>query len=274
VHTTLLGQTIELEPSRQLAAFFARILAAPSGAEAEALAYGPKSPITPAGTSPEGLPIWSREQLVLPEWAYLQDAVARCRAARGELNLPGIMSAPTWSVAEAARSLGVSEESIRHRVHVGDLVALGGTGTGGAGNGYRIDRRQVEALTTRLAAASSGRVPALYAREGTNGAAQIVVLVRGKDGELVDGERVGDATAERTELVWGEWSEALVQLGTASKARAFRLIPQHGEVTRRLYPVEGCGLEVAGRWREIDRTNNRAEAGRMIDEFRKGVRRG
>lgn len=281
-HITLLGQTLELEPSRQLAAFYHRILEAPSGAEAEALAYGPKSPITPAGHTGEGLPIWGREQLVTPEWAYLQDAVARCRAARGELDVAGILRAPTWSVAEAARSLGIAEASVRHLVQVGELVAVGGDGRGGAGNGYRLDRRTVEALQTRRASRAAGRVPALYGLVGAADGRQVVVAVRGPDGGLVDGELVGDATAERTEIVWPEWTEALVKIEVPGKAggapsrtgRAFRIIPQHGEPTRRLYPDEGCRLEVVGRFQQIGHWNNRDRAREAFDEFKKGARRG
>lgn len=274
LYTTLLGHRLEVTLTSELEKFYDRILAAPSGADAEALAIGAvegvSHPLTPAGRSPDGLPSWSAATLRDPRWPYLQDAVARCRAAHGELDVGSIMSAATWTVAEAARSLGVSEQTVRTLVRDGDLPAVEVDGR------HLIDRRVVEAhATTGTQAGKTARVPALYVRAGTIGAADVQVYVIGSDCRELQGELLASVDGV-DELVFPEWHEAVVLFGKGEKCRAVQIRPHHGRAAGK-FGLDG--LAVVGRVEMIDKSNNRAEAAAMFETFRtafaaKGARRG
>lgn len=254
-YTTLLGLRLEVPVTAELERYYNRILAAPSGVDAEALAYGTVEgvvhPLTPVGRNPDGLPIWSAETLRDPRWPYLQDAVARCRAAHGELDVGSIMAAATWTVAEAARSLGVSEQTVRLLVREGDLPAVEVDGR------HLIDRRVVEAhTTTGTRAGKTERVPALYVRAGTIGAADVQVFVIGTDCRPIKGELLSSVDGV-DELVFPEWHEAAVLFGKGDKCRAVQIRPHHGRAASK-FGLDG--LAVVGRVEIIDKWNNRGEA--------------
>lgn len=266
--TTLLGLTVDLEADDKLERFYDQILACPTGAEAEDLAYGPENPLAEA-VAPGALPVWTPAQLRDPRWAYLQDAVARCRAAAGELDLASVMRAATWDVAEAARSLGVVENSVRVLVRNGDLPAVQ------AGGRYLLDRRAVEAYAAQgtrqgTAAGAPVRVPALYIRAGRRHEATLTVIVTDAAGQAVDGEITCDVDGTE-EAVIPVWAEAVIAWGTAGKLRAVRVRPAHGRAVSRFGVA---GLEAVGRVELLDRTNNRAEAADMLAAERKRVGRG
>lgn len=265
--TTLLGLTLDLEADDKLERFYDQILACPTGEEAETLAYGPENPLA-EDVAPGALPVWTAAQLRDPRWAYLQDAVARCRAAAGELDLASVMRAATWDVAEAARSLGVVENSVRVLVRNGDLPAVQ------AGGRYLLDRRAVEAYAAQgtrqgTAAGAPVRVPALYIRAGRRHEATLTVIVTDAAGQAVDGELLTDVDGAE-EAVIPSWAEAVIAWGTAGKLRAVRVRPAHGRAVSRFGVA---GLEVVGRVELLDRTNNRAEAADMLTAERKRVGR-
>lgn len=275
-YTTLLGQRVELDVTANLERFYNRILAADSGAAAEALAYGADPavahPLTPIARNPEGVASWSAETLRDPRWAYLQDAVARCRAAHGELDVGAVMAAATWTVAEAARSLGVSEQAVRRLVADGDLPAVVIDGRN------LIDRRVVEAYaTTGTRTGSTDRVPALYARVGASGPAEVLVRVIDADGRELAGDLLSSVDGV-DELVFTGWARAAVRFGRggkvgggADKCRAAIIEPRHGRAAR-TFGLDG--LAVVTRAEVIESANNRAEAHALFDAFKSEVRRG
>jgi excisionase family DNA binding protein len=275
-YTTLLGQRVDLDVTASLEKFYSRILAAENGAAAEALAYGAdpsiSHPLTPIGRNAEGVASWSAETLRDPRWAYLQDAVARCRAAHGELDVGAVMSAATWTVAEAARSLGVSEQAVRKLVADGDLPAVVIDGRN------LIDRRVVEAYaTTGTRAGSTERVPALYARIGASGPAEVLVCVVGPDGREMTGELLSSVDGV-DELVFVGWARAAVRYGKggpvgggADKCRGAVIEPRHGRAAR-TFGLDG--LAVVTRAEVIESANNRAAAHALFDAFKSEVRRG
>lgn len=253
-YTTLLGLVIDVPVDAQLERFYDRILGSASGRAAEDLAYGPENPIQHART-PEGLPIWTAAELRDPRWAYLQDAVGRCRAACGELDLGAVMAAPMWSVAEAARSLGVHPVNVRKLIASGELPAIE------SGGRYLIDRAAVEAhASTGTRAGATTRVPALYVRAGSRGPANLVVVALDDDGRPAADELLRSADGV-DEVVIADWREAVILAGKGDKARAIRVRPAHG---RAVSAFGLDGLEARGRWELIDKTNNRSEAAEML----------
>lgn len=264
-YTTLLGLQLELELTPDLEAFYDRILACPSGEAAEEIAYSLDNPLAPGivdGPMVAGLPVWTVEQFRDPRWHYLQDAVARCRAACGELDVASVMRAATWSTHEAARSLGVSAEKVRAAARTGDLPAVQVAGQ------YMLDRRVVEAhASTGTREGKTTRVPALYVRAGTRGEASLVVVAVDDQGRPVEGELrmvEGEGGREVEERVIPEWTEAVIAWGTAGKLRAVRVRPAHGRAVSS-FGIDG--LEARGRVELLDKTNNRAEASAMLTAF-------
>lgn len=272
-YTTLLGLRVELDVTTALEKFYDRILAAEDGTAAEALAYGTDPsvahPLTPLSRNQDGLPNWSAMTLRDPRWTYLQDAVARCRAAHGELDVGAVMSAATWTVAEAARSLGVSEQAVRKLVSDGDLPAVMIDGR------HLLDRRVVEAhATTGTRASSTDRVPALYARIGATGAAEVIVRVVDAAGREMTGDLLSSVVGV-DELVFVGWARAAVRYGKGGaggdKCRAAILEPRHGRAAR-TWGLDG--LAVVTRAEVTASANNRAEAHALFDAFKSEVRRG
>lgn len=261
-YMTLLGQLVDVDVDTRLERFYDSILASPSGAAAEDLLYGPTNPLAAGLELRDGLPVWTAAVLRDPRWTFLLDAVARCRAACGELDVAAVMRAATWSTAEAARSLGCSEVNVRALVASGALPAVTAAGR------HMLDRTAVEAYDGVRRAAERGRVPALYVRAGTRGDARLVVVVLGEDGRELAGELLGGAD-DVEELVFAGWAEAVVLAGKGDKARAIHVRPLHGR------PATGFGLEgleARGRWEILDRTNNREEAASLLAAIRTKAR--
>lgn len=264
-YTTMLGRVLELEDKpAKLATFYAKILACETGAAAEDLAYGPKNPLAVAHNV-AGLPIWTAEQLRDPRWAYLQDAVARCRLAAGELDLESVMRAASWEVAEAARSLGVTPASVRQHIDTGALPAVQVAGR------WLLDRRAVEAFSGvgGRGGPRPASVPALYIRAGVRGEAGVGAIVVNSDGVELEGDLRHDLDGVEERVVEA-WDEALITAGTAGKLRAWRVRPAHGRAVLRLGVA---GLEVVGRIEIVDKTNNRGEAAEMLAGFKADLRR-
>lgn len=267
-YTTLLGLQIELRLTGELERYHDKIAAAEGGAAAEAMAYGTdpavKHPLTPIARNMDGLPSWSALTLQSPEWAYLQDAVALCRARHGELDVGSVLRSATWTVAEAARSLGVNEDAVRVAVRSGQLPAVQAEGR------YLLNRRTVEAHeTTGTRAGRTERVPALYVRAGTVGEAALIVHAVDAQGAPVDGELLGsvDGVDER---VFEGWARAVIHWGRAGQARAVIVRPAHGRAATK-YAIDSLGA--VGRFELEDKTNNRGEAAAMLDAFKAEIRR-
>lgn len=261
-HVTLLGLALDVDVDRKLERFYDRILAAPAGRDAEDLLYGADNPLADALT-PEGLPIWTGPQLRDSRWAYLGDAVARCRAAHGELDIASVMGAATWDSSEAARSLGVTEMSVRRLVAAGDLPSVMISGR------HMLDRRAVEAhATAGTRAGKVERVPALYLRSGQIDDARLVAVVIGPDGRLTTGDLVR-AIDKIDEVVIDAWIEAVILWGKGDKARAIHVRPAHGRPTT---SVGLDSLEARGRWELLDKTNNRGEAADMLGRLKARAR--
>jgi len=262
-YTTLLGQFVDVDVDAILERFYDSILASPNGAAAEDLLYGPTNPLAAGLELRDGLPVWTAAVLRDPRWTFLLDAVARCRAATGELDVAAVMRAATWSTAEAARSLGCSEVNVRALVASGALPAVTAAGR------HMLDRAAVEAYDgVRQAGHRGTRVPALYVRAGTRGDARLVVVVLGEDGRELAGELLGSVD-DVEELVFAGWAEAVILAGKGDKARALHVRPLHGRAATG-FGLEG--LEVRGRWEILDRTNNREEAASLLAAIRAKAR--
>jgi excisionase family DNA binding protein len=261
-YTTLLGLAIDEPTDPAFERFYNRILAAPNGAAADDLLYSADNPLAAGLEQRDGLVNWTSERLRDPAWAYLADAVARCRAACGELDVGAIMSAATWDTAEAARSLGCSPANVRYLIDRGELPAVV------AGGRYMLDRRAVEAFAPTSSRGKTDRVPALYLRAGTRGAANLVAVVVGRDGAELEGELVRSVDGI-DELVFEDWREAVVVAGKGQeghdRARALHVRPAHGRAAS-AFGLDG--LEARGRWEIVDKTNNRAEAVDMLGAFK------
>ncbi len=258
-YMTLLGQLVDVEVDAGLERFYDSILAAPSGGAAEDLLYGQTNPLAAGLELRDGLPVWTAAVLRDPRWTFLIDAVARCRAACGELDVAAIMRAATWTTAEAARSLGCSEVNVRALVGSGALPAVT------SGGRHMLDRAAVEAYDgVRQAGHRGTRVPALYVRAGTRGDARLVVVVLGDDGRELEGELVTSG-GEVEELVFEAWAEAVFLAGKGDKARALHVRPLHGRAAAG-FGLEG--LEVRGRWEILDRTNRREDAAELLQAIK------
>jgi len=258
-YMTLLGQLVDVDADPRLERFYDSILASPNGGAAEDLLYGPANPLAAGLELRDGLPVWTAAVLRDPRWTFLLDAVARCRAACGELDVAAVMRAATWSTAEAARSLGCSEVNVRALIASGALPAVTAAGR------HMLDRAAVEAYDgVRQAGHRGTRVPALYVRAGTRGDARLVVVVLGEDGRELAGELLGSAD-DVEELVFSGWAEAVFLGGKGDKARALHVRPLHGRAAAG-FGLEG--LEVRGRWEILDRTNNRDEAAGLLAAIR------
>jgi excisionase family DNA binding protein len=262
-YATLLGHVVDVETDGALERFYDQILAAENGTAAEDLAYGAKNPLAAGLARGEhDLPIWTAAQLRDPRWVYLQDAVARCRAAHGELDVASVMRAATWDSAEAARSLGVTEASVRRLVADGDLPAVSISGR------YMIDRSAVEAFVTAgTRAGRTDRVPALYLRAGTIDGARLVAAVVG-EGVSDPGYTLHTSVDGVDEITVTSWREAVILWGKGDKARAVQIRPAHSRPANR---IAFDSLAAVGRWEIIDKTNNRGEAQQMlVDAFGRG----
>lgn len=258
-YMTLLGQLVDVEVDAGLERFYDSILAAPSGGAAEDLLYGQTNPLAAGLELRDGLPVWTAAVLRDPRWTFLIDAVARCRAACGELDVAAVMRAATWTTAEAARSLGCSEVNVRALVGSGALPAVT------SGGRHMLDRAAVEAYDgVRQAGHRGTRVPALYVRAGTRGDARLVVVVLGDDGRELEGELVTSG-GEVEELVFEGWAEAVMLAGKGDKARALHVRPLHGRAAAG-FGLEG--LEVRGRWEILDRTNRREDAAELLQAIK------
>lgn len=265
-YTTLLGLPLdlEIETGDAFERLYNKILGSPNGTTADDLLYSAENPLAADLEQRDGLVNWTADRLRDPRWSFLADAVARCRAACGELDVGAVMSAATWDTAEAARSLGCSPANVRYLIDRSELPAVV---TGG--NRYMLDRRAVEAhapASTRTG--KTDRVPALYLRAGTRGAANLVAVVVGRDGAALEGELVRSVDGV-DELVFEDWREAVIVGGKGQdghdRARALHVRPAHGRAASS-FGLDG--LEARGRWEILDKTNNRAEAVDMLGRLK------
>lgn len=197
----------------------------------------------PGAATLDGRALWTADTLRSPEWAYLSDAVARARAGAGGLDVAAVEDAATWTIRDAALSLGVSEQAVGAAIASGDLPAVKVRGV------FKLDPRVVRAHVPKRAAGRTSRVPALYAHVGDHAGAELRVVVRAQGGGLHAGELLSSIDGVDT-LLWTDWSEAAVLWGRSGVLRAARLRPAHGVQTVTTSIGE---LGLRGRWTFLER---------------------
>jgi len=176
--------------------------------------------------------------------------------------LAALRARPVLSLDEASALTGLSRSSLCRAIDRGELPAVV------AGGRYMLDRRAVEAFAPTSSRGKTDRVPALYLRAGTRGAANLVAVVVGRDGAELEGELVRSVDGI-DELVFEDWREAVIVAGKGQeghdRARALHVRPAHGRAAS-AFGLDG--LEARGRWEIVDKTNNRAEAVDMLGAFK------
>lgn len=259
-YTTLFHIPLDLDLAPDIEDFYRAILATPSGREAEDLLYSEENPLHDPKHKLRGHPVWTADTLRSPEWAYLSDAVARVRAAHGELDVSAVEGAAMMSLADAALTLGISHQAVGLAITRGEIVGVKVGGT------WRVDQRSVDAYrATHAKGGRTTRVPALFARVGNGPKGASLVVAVSHKGRWTSGDFRGSTDGADT-LVWPEWSEAVVLWGRGDKARAVRLRPASGGAPEE---IAFEGLYARGRWERVgDVENNRARAVEMYKAAR------
>jgi len=253
-HTTITGNTIDYQASRELAAYLDRLRALVEDPHVSndaviAFAYAPENPLLDAAD-------WTRQGLVTartladPAYRVMGDLLVRKRATPADLE--ELRARHTMTVSAAAGELGISEAAVRKAIDAGRLSSAPRDGQ------HFLDPEAVRRLEVTTRGEKKSREPekgsplelrfghapgaSLHVHTGLN-----IVPTAAADGNVHTG-RLKEPWTALSVLTGGE-------VGDAKKYRYYLLKPSHEDCE-----LKWRGFYVRGKFRIEKKENNAREA--------------